>query len=62
MIWIWLLVFDTPMLQIFALYLVLKGAKNTHVLYVLIWGFARDWRFLAGVWPLGLDLDIVIGL
>ena len=31
-IWIWSLVFDTPMFQILALYLDLEGAKNIHVL------------------------------
>ena len=32
LIWIWSLVFDTPMIQILALYLDFKGAKNIQVL------------------------------
>ena len=32
LIWIWSLVFDTPMIQILALYLDFEGAKNIHVL------------------------------
>ena len=32
LIWIWSLVFDTPMFQILALYLDFEGAKNIHVL------------------------------
>ena len=31
-IWIWSLVFDTPMIRILALYLDFEGAKNIHVL------------------------------
>ena len=45
-----------------ALSLVFEGAKNIHVLKVLIWGFGECWRFLTGVWHLDLDLDMVIGL
>ena len=42
--------------QILALYLDFEGVKNIHVLYVLIWGFARRWRFLTGVWLLDLSI------
>merc|ERR1711954_508930 len=59
---IWSLVFDTTMIQIPALYLDFEGAKNIHVLEVLIWGFRGRWMFLTGIWDLDLDLDIVIGL
>merc|ERR1712112_806882 len=62
LIWIWSLVFDTPMIQISALYLIFEGAKNIHVLLVIIWGFGRCWRFLTGVWHLDLDLDMVKNL
>ena len=48
--------------KLFALYLDFEGAKNIHVLYVLIWGFGGCWRFLTGVWNLHLDLDMVTGL
>merc|ERR1712112_451435 len=58
LIWIWSLVFDTPMIRILALYLDFEGAKNIHVLYVLIWGFRGHWRFLTGVWHLDLELDM----
>ena len=56
------LVFDTLMIQILALYLDFEGAKNIHVLYVLIWGFEGWWRFLSWVWHLDLDFDMVTGL
>ena len=62
LIWIWSLVFDTPMIQIWALYLDFEGAKNIHILEVLILGFGGRWRFLTGVWHLYLDLDMVTGL
>ena len=62
LIWIWSLVFDTPMIQIWALYLDFEGAKNLHVLLVLIWGFVGHRRFLTEVWHLDLDSDIVTGL
>ena len=61
LIWIWPLVFDIPMIQILALYLDFEGAKNIHVLKVLIWGFGGRWRFLTGVWNLDIDLDMVPG-
>ena len=60
--WIWSLVFDTPMFQILALYLDFEGAKNIHVLYVFIWGFGGDWRFLIGVYHFNLDMYMVTGL
>ena len=50
------------MIQILALYLDFGGAKNIHVLKVLIWGFDEHWRFLTWVWNLDLDLNMVIGL
>ena len=55
------MVFDKPMFQILALYLDFEGAKNFHVLSVLIWGFGGGWRFLTGVWHLDLDFDMVTG-
>ena len=54
--------FDTPMIQIVALYLNFEGEKNIHVLEVLIWGFGGRWRFLTGDWHLDFDLDMVTGL
>ena len=62
LIWVWSLVSDTPMIQILALYLDFEGAKNIHVLQVIIWGFGGCWMFLIGVWQLDLDLDMAIGL
>ena len=56
------MVFDTPGIQILALYLDLEGAKNIHALQVLIWEFGGHWRFQTGVWHLDLDLDMVTGL
>ena len=56
------LVFDIPMIRILALYLDFEGAKNIHVLQVLIWGFGGCWRFLTGVWHLDLDMEMVIHL
>ena len=50
------------MIQIWALYLDFEGAKNIHVLNVLIWDFGGCWRVLPGVWHIDLDLDIVTGL
>ena len=62
LIWIWSPVFDTLMIQILALYLDFEGAKNIHVLWVLIWGFGGRWRFLTWVWHPDIDLDMVTGL
>merc|ERR1712081_96823 len=62
LIWIWSLVFGTPICRILALYLDFEGAKDIHVLYVLLWGFGGRWRFLTGVWHPDNDLFMVIGL
>ena len=50
------------MIRILALYLDFEGAKNIHVLLVLILGFGGGWSFLTGVWHLDLDLDMITGL
>ena len=47
------------MIQILALYGDFEGAKNIHVLKVIIWSFGGHWRFLTGVWQLDLDYDMV---
>ena len=60
LIWISSLIFDIPMIWILALYLDFEGAKNIHVLEVLVWGFGGCLRFLTGVWNFNLDLDRVI--
>ena len=62
LIWIWSLVFDTPLTRISALYLDFKVSKNTNVLKVLICGFGGCWRFLTWVWHPDIDLDMVTGL
>ena len=62
LIWIWSLLFDTPMIQIWALYLDFEGAKKINVLQVLILGFGGCCRFVTGVWNLDLYLDMVTGL
>ena len=62
LILIWSLVFDTSIFRILALYLNFEGAKNIHFLKVLICEFGAQWRFLTGVWHLGLDLNMVTGL
>ena len=49
------------MFQILTPYLDFEGAKNIHVLKVLIWGFGGHWRVLTGIPHLDLDLDMVIG-
>ena len=72
MIYIWSLVFGTPMIQILALYFDFEGAKNIHGVKILIWGFGGHLRFMIWVWYLerhggilsrvlhfDLDLDIV---
>ena len=61
-IFIWSLVFGTPIFQILALYFDFKGAKNIHVLKFLIWGFGGCYRLPTGVWDLEFDLNIVTGL
>ena len=50
------------MIQILALYFDFEGAKNNHVLQVLIWGFGGPWRFLTVVWLPDLGLDMVRNL
>ena len=50
------------MIRILALYLDFEGAKNIHVLQVIIWGFGGRWRSLTGVLHLDLDLDMVTSL
>ena len=62
LIWIWSLVFATPIFPVLALCLDFEGAKNIYVLNVLIWGFGGGCRFLTGVWHLDLDLVMVSGL
>ena len=62
LIWIWSLVFNTPMSQILALCLDFEITKNIYVLLVLIWAFGGCWRFLTFVWNIDLDLDMVPGL
>ena len=62
MIWIWTLVFGSPIFQILALYLDFEGAKNIHVLEVLIWYLRGRWGLLTWIWHLDLDLDMVTGL
>ena len=59
LVWIWSLVSNIPMIRILALYLNFEGAKNIHVLWVLIWDFEECWKILTGAWHLNLDLDIV---
>ena len=60
-IWMWSLVFDTPMIQTWALNLDLESAKTIHVFWNLIWGFGGHWGFLTEVWHLDFDLDMVTG-
>ena len=62
LIWTWSLILDTPMFWIMALHLDFEGAKNNHILKVLILGFGECWRLLTGVWHLDLALDMVTGL
>ena len=55
LIWIWSLIFDTPMFQILALYLDFEGVKNTHVLLDLDLGLLRmlevsDWGLASWFW------------
>ena len=59
LIWIWSLVFGRPMVGVVAIYLDFEGAKDIHVLKVLIWGFGGCWRFLTGIWHFDLDLNMV---
>ena len=55
-IWIWLLIFDTHLIQFFLLYLDFEGAKTLCPLSPDL-GPRRT-----GVWGLDLDLDFVTGL
>ena len=43
-------------------YLGFEGAKNLHVIYVLIWGFGGCWMFLTGSGHLDLNRNMVTGL
>ena len=43
-------------------YVEFEGAKNLHVLNVLILGFGGGWWILTGVWHLYIDLDMISGL
>ena len=52
-------VFDISMIGILALYLDLEGARNIHVLKVLIRGIGGCLRFLTGVQHLDPELDMV---
>ena len=56
------LVFGTPIFQILALYLDFEGAKNIHVLQVMIWSFGGCWRFLTGGLHPDIDLNMFTGL
>ena len=56
------MVFDIPMIQILVLFSDFEGAKNIHVVYVLMWVFGGRWVCLTGVWHLDLDLDMVTSL
>ena len=47
------------MIRIFALYLDFEGAKNIHVLKVLILDYGECWRFLTQILHLDLDFDMV---
>ena len=49
------------MFLMLTLYFHFLGAKNVHVLQVLILGSEGCWRFLTGVCHLNLELDIVTG-
>ena len=62
LIWKWSFVFYTPIFLIMALYLNFEGAKNIHVLQILIWSFQGCWMFMTGVWYLDLDFDMVTGI
>ena len=62
LIYIWSLVFDTPMFRILALYLDFESAKNIDVHKVLIWGFGWCLRFMSVVWQVDLDLYMLTGL
>ena len=50
------------MIRILGLYLDFEGAKNIHVLKVLIWDFGGHWMLLTEVWHLDFDLDMITSL
>ena len=59
------MVSGTPIFQILAFSLDFEGAKNIDVLLIPhlgLWGFGGHWRFLAGVWHIYLDLNMVTGI
>ena len=62
LIQMWSLVVGTRIFGILALCLDFEGAKNIHVLSVIIWSFGGHWRFLSGVWHHNLDLDMFMGI
>ena len=62
LIWIWSLVFNTPMFKILALCLYFEITKNIYVLCVLIWAFGGCWSFLTFVGNIDHNLDMVPGL
>ena len=62
LIWIRSQVYDILNIISFVLYLDSEGAKNIHVLQILIWSFGRCWMFLTWVWHLDLDFDMATGL
>ena len=56
------MVINTLIFRILTLCLDFEGAKNIHVLQVLVWGFGGYWRFLSGVLYPEIDFDMVNGL
>ena len=56
------MIFGTPLFEILAFYLDFEGAKNIHVLQVVLWGFGGCWRFMTGVLHPHIDLDMVSDL
>ena len=59
---IWSLFYATPMLHFLALFLIVKGAKNIHILEFLISDFGGYLRFMTVIWHLNLDFDLVPSL
>ena len=53
---------DSLIIKILASFSDFEGAKNIHFLYVQIWGFGGEWRFLIGVLNFDPDLYMVTGL
>ena len=62
LIWIWSLVYGTPIIRISALYLDFEGAKNIHVLLSPDVGLWWGLRVHGRVWHLDIYLDKVTGL